>query len=70
MSSIKAVLGAQETCPKAIALVEGGFVRLTALLKERQFKFFNKLITSRTHMEDDPFMYLLTTARKFNTPAA
>ena len=53
-----------------IALVEGGFVRLTALVKERQFKFFNKLINSRTHMEDDPFMYMLTKARNLNTPAA
>ena len=70
MTSIKAVLGVRESCPNAIALVEGGFVRLTAIVKERQFKFYSKLTNSRSHMEDDPFMFMLNTARYYNTPAA
>ena len=70
MTSIKAVLGVRESCPNAIALVEGGFVRLTAIVKERQFKFYSKLTNSRSHMEDDPFMFMLNTARCYNTPAA
>ena len=70
MASIKAVLGVRETCPNAIALIEGGFVRLSAMVKERQFKFYSKLTSSRLHMDDDPFMFMLTTARQSNTPAA
>lgn len=70
MTSIKAVLGVRESCPNDIALIEGGLVRLLAVVKERQFKFFNKLINSRSHMEDDPFMFMLNTARQYNTPAA
>ena len=70
MASIKAVLGVRESCPNLVALLEGGFARLSALIKERQYRFFKKLINGRAQMDDDPFMLMLRTARENKTPAA
>ena len=70
MASVKAALGVRESCPNIIALLEGGFARLSAIIKERQYRFFKKLINSRAQLDDDPFMLMLGTARMNNTPAS
>ena len=70
MSAVKALLGVRASCHNISALIESGLSNLSALIKERQYKFYKKLINSREHMTDDPFMHMLKTARENRSPAA
>ena len=56
--------------PDRIALLEGGFCGLPALIRERQFRFYTKLVNNRSHMTDDPFMHMLSIARENSSPSA
>ena len=70
MSAVKALLGVRASCHNISALIDSGLSNLSALIKERQYKFYKKLINSREHMTDDPFMHMLKTARENRSPAA
>ena len=70
ISAIKMVLGVRVSTPSDVVLLEIGYSRLQSLIKEKQFRFFNKLISSRLHMDDDPFMHLLNVGRINGAPSA
>ena len=70
LSAIKMVLGVRNSCPSDAVLIESGYPRLQALIKEKQFKFYRKLTSSRCHLDDDPFMHLLSVGRLNGTPSA
>ena len=60
----------RKTCPNLVTLLEVGLPNLSAKVKERQFKFYKKMVTSRSHMLDDPFMLMLNVARQNKSPAS
>ena len=70
LAAVKMVLGVKSSCSNEMVLLESGYPSLLSLIKEKQFKFFRKLISSRSHMSDDPFMHMLRVARLSDTPAA
>ena len=70
LGGIKTALGVRESCPTTVALIESGYPRLQALLKERQYRFYRKIISNRSHLQDDPQMKMISVARSYNTPAA
>ena len=70
MGLVKALLGVKESCPNNIALLEGGFCGLQGIIRERQFRFYSKLVNNRSHMTDDPFIHMLSIARENSSPRA
>ena len=70
LQAIKMVLGVRNSCPSDAVLIESGYPRLQALIKEKQYKFFRKLTSSRCHLNDDPFMHLLSVGRLNGAPSA
>ena len=70
LSAIKMVLGVRMSCPSDVVLLEIGYPRLMALIKEKQYRFYKKLTSSRCSMDDDPFMHLLSVGRANGAPSA
>ncbi len=58
------------TCPNDICLVECGYPTLSALIKEKQYKYYRNITRTRAGMDDDPFMFMLSVARDNNTPGS
>ena len=70
LAALKGVLDVRSSCPTNIVLLESGYPKLTALVKEKQYKFFKKLVTKRFMLDDDPFVHMLSVARQNNAPSA
>ena len=66
MRAVKALLGVRTTTPNDLCLIEGGLKPLRAIVKERQSKFFKKMLSSRSEMNDDPFMHVYGITRELN----
>ena len=59
MKAVKALLGVRITTPNNLCLIEAGLRPLTGMVKNRQKKFFAKMVEERSDMNDDPFMHVL-----------
>ena len=65
-SALRHLLGVRNTTSTDLLLVECGFPPLHALVKHKQQTFFNKMISERRHMSDDPLMFALDLTRVSN----
>ena len=68
MKAVRALLGVRATTPTNLCLVEGGLKPLESLVKQRQKKFFHKMLTSRAELHEDPLMHTIDIAREHNKP--
>jgi hypothetical protein len=58
LGAIKMLLGVRSTTTNDACLIEAGFPPLQSLIKEKQSRFFRKMLQQRSDMEDDPFMFV------------
>ena len=56
------------TIPSNLCLMESGLKPLESLVKKRQKKFFEKMITERSEMSDDPLMHAINIVKEHNKP--
>ena len=67
---IKALLGVRRTTANGLCLLEVGFPSVDGHIKNAQYRFFHKIITTRNGMNDDPFMFVFNLCSAANTPCA
>ena len=70
LSCIKTLLGVRPSTPNDLCLIESGYLTLSGLIKDIQFKFFTKMMRQRADMNDDPFMFVWELAKDARTPCA
>lgn len=68
MKAVRALLGVRATTPTNLCLLEGGLKPLESLVKSRQKKFFEKMMTKRADMTDDPLMHAINITKELNRP--
>ena len=68
MKAVRALLGVRATTPTNLCIVEGGLKPLESLVKQRQKKFFQKMMTARAELHEDPLMHAIGIAREHNKP--
>ena len=68
MGAIKTLLGVRKTTPNDLCLVETGYPSLKGFVKDKQVKFFSKLIESHRGYDEDPFWRVWSMCRAANTP--
>ena len=68
MKAVRALLGVRATIPTNLCLIEGGLKPLESLVKTRQKKFFENMISSRSEMSDDPLMHAINIVKELNKP--
>ena len=68
MKAVRALLGVRATTPTNLCLVEGGLKPLESLVKTRQKKFMQKMMTSRAELSEDPLMHAIGIVREHNKP--
>ena len=68
MKAVRALLGVRGTTPSNLCLIESGLKPLECLVKKRQKKFFEKMITERSEMSDDPLMHAINIVKEHNKP--
>jgi hypothetical protein len=59
IKAIKSLLGVRSQTTTDVVLLESGYPSLRALIKSHQKSFFEKMVTERELMLDDPFMHVL-----------
>ena len=69
MSAIKCMLHVRQTTANDLCLLEMGLPSLKALVRERQVKFFRRMIEERMNMADDPLSFAMSLARENNLPS-
>ena len=68
MKAIKNLLGVRITTPNILCLIEGGLKPIKGIVLNRQKKFFNKIMSERSELEnEDPLMHILKQTRAKNT---
>ena len=68
MKAVRAPLGVRATTPTNLCIVEGGLKPLESLVKQRQKKFFQKMMTARAELHEDPLMHAIGNTRERNKP--
>ena len=68
MKAVRALLGVRGTIPANLCLIESGLKPVESLVKERQKRFFEKMITARSEMSDDPLMHAINIVKVHNKP--
>ena len=66
-SAVKALLGVRVTTPNSLCLIEGGFHSISGLVKNRQKKFFEKMV-DRFDMHNDPYAHAMNITKDLNKP--
>ena len=66
MKAVKALLGVRITTPNDLCLIEAGLRPLSGMVKNRQKKFFAKMLEERSDMTDDPLMHVLGITQEMN----
>ena len=70
MKAVKALLlllllGVRITTPTNLCLIEAGIQPIKGIVKNRQKKFLNNIMSSRAHLdEEDPLMHILKRTRE------
>ena len=59
LKGIKSLLGVRSTTTTDVVLLESGYPSLRAKIKSCQKSFFEKMISDRANMVDDPFMHAI-----------
>ena len=59
MKGLKSLLGVRSQTTTDVVLLESGYPSLRALIKSKQKAFFQKLLSERRDMTDDPFMHMV-----------
>ena len=67
MNSLYVLLGVRKTTPNGLCLIELGYPKLQALVKQRQYAFFHKPLEERGQMADDPLLFCIHLATKNKT---
>ena len=67
VEAVKALLGVRITTSNDLCLIESGLRPLSAIVKTRQRKFFQKMLEARSDMTDDPFMHVFGITGEMNT---
>ena len=68
LKAVRALLGVRQTTPSNLCLIEAGLKPLESLVKQRQKKFFEKMMTSRSDMSNDPLIHAIGIAKEHNKP--
>jgi len=68
MKAVCALLGVRTTTPASLCLLEGGLKPLGSMVKARQKKFFEKMVTARSEMTDDPLKHTINIPKELNKP--
>ena len=66
MSAIKCMLHVRTTAPNDLCLLELDMPSLKAVVKDRQTKFYKRIVEARREMDDDPFNFAIALARENN----
>ena len=66
LTAVRALLGVRSTAPSKLCMIEAGIKPLVGMVKMRQKKFFERMITSRSDLTDDPLMHSLTITKEMN----
>ncbi len=67
MSAVKALLGVRTSTPNEQCLIEIGQPSLKAMIMNRQYRYFSKIMNERKNMCDDPLDYSLELCKNSNT---
>ena len=62
VAAIKALLVVRRTMPNLLCLLELGYPPLVDLVKQKQKQFFQKIVSDRNEMKDDPFIFCIDLA--------
>ena len=68
LKAVRVLLGVRSTTPGNLCLIEAGLKPLECLVKQRQKNFYEKMLTSRSEMTDDPLMHAIGIAKEHNKP--
>ena len=70
IKGLKSLLGVRSQTPTDVVLLETGYPSLRAMIKSRQKIFFDKMISKRENLLDDPFMHVVKLTRSKNSKMA
>jgi len=66
MKAIKMLLGVRQSTPNETCLIEAGYPSLETLIRQRQRRFFERMVAERKDMTDDPLMFALKVTEQDN----
>ena len=70
LKGIKSLLGVRSQTPTDVVLLEAGYPSLRAMIKSCQKVFFEKMLSKRQHLHDDPLMHVIKLTRATNPKMA